>query len=100
MCVCVGLLVSGCTRTVAAKFDRNVSYSVQLNSNDFKIGGVVSAEMPYDPANPNMTELLLNKAVAECQCDTILLPRYEVIKKAFKAPTIKVTGRAATFKEK
>ncbi len=80
-----------------------MNYLVQFNSNDFKIGGVVSAEMPYNPSKHNnmrnMTALLLNKAIAACRCDTILLPRYQIIKKSFSTPIIKVTGRAATFRE-
>ncbi len=100
----VALLVSGCAppvkKVMAAKFDRNVNYSVQFSSNDFKIGGVVSAEMPYNPANPNLTELLLSKAIRACKCDTLLLPRYEVVRQGSKEPVLRVTGRAATFKEK
>ncbi len=66
--------VGGCSsRTViAAKFDCNVKYLVQFNSSDFNVGGLVSAEMPYNPENSNMTELLLDKAIAG-KCDTLLL---------------------------
>ncbi|WP_240328982.1 hypothetical protein [Helicobacter suis] len=97
----LALLLGGCSsRTViAAKFDCNVKYLVQFNSSDFNVGGLVSAEMPYNPKNPNMTELLLDKAIAACNCDTLLLPRYEIIHPGgYGITLIKVTGRAATFR--
>ncbi|BCD46665.1 hypothetical protein NHP194003_06310 [Helicobacter suis] len=70
------LLLGGCSNpaVIAAKFDRNVKYLVQFNSSDFNVGGLVSAEIPYNPENSNMTELLLDKAIAACKCDTLLLP--------------------------
>lgn len=94
------ILLSGCSSTVATKIDSNVGYLVQFNGNDFNVGNVVSAEMPYDANNPNITAMLLNKAIIENKCDTILLPRYEVISKTFGKTIIRVTGRAATFKTK
>lgn len=93
------LLLSGCSRQViAARFDRNVKYLVQFSSSDFNVGGLVSAEMLYNAKNPNISELVLDKAIATCRCDTLLLPRYEIIREPFGKTLIKVTGRAATFR--
>lgn len=94
------ILLSGCSSTVATKMDSNVGYLVQFNGNDFNVGDVVSAEMPYDAKNPNIAAMVLNKAIVDNKCDTILLPRYEVISKTFGKNVIRVTGRAATFKTK
>ncbi|WP_163498656.1 hypothetical protein [Helicobacter suis] len=48
------MLLGGCSNpaVIAAKFDRNVKYLVQFSSSDFNVGGLVSAEMPYNPKNP------------------------------------------------
>ncbi len=92
------LLGSGCSSVTTAKIDKNVAYTVQFSGNDFNVGEVVTSEMPYKADNPNMQTLLLNKALTEHKCDTILLPRYEIISGALGKKTIKITGRAATFK--
>lgn len=92
-----GLFV-GCSSVTGAKVDKNVEYIVQFSGSDFNVGNVVTTEMPYDSKNPNMQNLLLNKALTEHKCDTILLPRYEIISKTFGKNIIKITGRAATFK--
>lgn len=94
------ILLSGCSSLVATKMDSNVGYLVQFNGSDFNVGDVVSAEMPYDAKNPNIAAMVLNKAIVDNQCDTILLPRYEVVSKTFGKNIIRVTGRAATFKAK
>lgn len=101
--VALGLVIlgfTGCSEVVATKMDSNVAYTVQFSGSDFNVGRVVSSEMPYDSKNPNIKSLLLNKAITEHECDTILLPRYEIISKTFGKDIIKVTGRAATFKQK
>lgn len=83
------LLGSGCSSVTTAKIDKNVAYTVQFSGSDFNVG---------EADNPNMQTLLLNKAFTEHKCDTILLPRYEIISGALGKKTIKITGRAATFK--
>ncbi|MWV61077.1 hypothetical protein DCO58_11545 [Helicobacter saguini] len=98
-CVCV-VFFSGCSKLVGTKVDSNVGYIVQFNGSDFDVGNVITTEMPYDPKNLNMTQTLLNKAITDNKCDTILLPRYEIISKTFGKDIIRVTGRAATFKKK
>ncbi|GAB0174045.1 hypothetical protein [Helicobacter trogontum] len=94
------VLLSGCSSLVATKVDSNVGYLVQFSGSDFNIGDVVSAEMPYDAKNPDMTAMVLNKAIVDNKCDTLLLPRYEIIPKTFGKNLIRVTGRVATFKIK
>lgn len=102
LCVSVAslLLLGGCSSVVATRVDSNVGYLVQFSGDDFNVGEVVSAELPYKADNPNMTQELLNKAISDNKCDTILLPRYQIISKTFGKDVIKVTGRAATFKKK
>lgn len=96
----LSLVLSGCSKIIGAKVERDVQYVVQFNGSDFNVGDVVISEMPYDDKNPNIRSMLLNKAMSEHKCDAILLPRYEVISKTFGKNIIKVTGRAATFKTK
>ncbi|MCE3036234.1 hypothetical protein LW135_00105 [Helicobacter sp. faydin-H20] len=94
------VMLTGCSTVVAAKVDKNVDYIVQFNGGDFDVGSMVTTEMPYEPNNKNMMNLLLNKALIEHKCDVILLPRYEVVSKTFGKDIIRITGRAANFKTK
>ena len=98
--VLVAAFASGCSSVVAAKHEDNVNYTVQFTGQDFEIGDVIVTELPYNEKVPGLKALLLNKAIADNNCDTILLPRYEVIKKSFGKNVIRLTGRAATFKVK
>ncbi|RDU73439.1 hypothetical protein CQA66_01905 [Helicobacter aurati] len=97
--IALASVFSGCSKIAATKMEKNVQYVMQFNSNDFIIGNIISSEMPYSN-NPNIEALLLNQAIKEHKCDTILLPRYEVIKKTLGKDIIRITGRAATFKTK
>ncbi|STQ86529.1 hypothetical protein LS73_003820 [Helicobacter muridarum] len=96
-CLTLVLTLTGCSEVVASKVDENVKVTVQFSGSDFIIGDVVTSEMPYSE-QPGLQTLLLNKAIKEHQCDTILLPRYEIINKTFGKNIIKITGRAAKFK--
>ncbi|CAM2785714.1 hypothetical protein [Helicobacter felis] len=94
-----GLFFAGCSPVIDARV-QGFQYTIYFNANDFEIGRSVTAEIPYDPSNPHIYEMLLNKAIAANKCDTIVFPRYEIIGKTFGRDRIRLTGRVATYKGK
>ncbi|MFC3847357.1 hypothetical protein ACFOPX_02240 [Helicobacter baculiformis] len=93
------MFFNGCSAVVAAKVS-DFRYTMYFSTSDFDIGPVITTEIPYDASNPNIYELLLNKAIADNKCDTIVFPRYEVIKKTFGRDKIRLTGRVATYRRR
>ncbi|TSA82102.1 hypothetical protein [Helicobacter mehlei] len=93
------LVFVGCSSVIAARVPM-FQYTMHFNASDFDVGPVVSAQIRYDASDPHIYELLLNKAIAANKCDTILLPRYEVIGKTFGRDILRLTGRCSIYKER
>lgn len=85
-------MLAGCSTVTNLRTD--VPVLVNINKNDFTVGEMLSAELPYNPRYYMLKEELLGKALEGTEYDFLFMPKYQII----NGDTIKVTGYGAKIK--
>ncbi len=86
------VLMTGCSTVTPV--NTTIPVTVNLTSNDLKIGKVVTHSIPYDKKDPHIIAKVYRAALEESGYDFILLPQIDITSSLFKS-TITIKGYGA-----